>query len=157
MKIFKKFSLLIILFTLIVLFIGCSNPKYIKLSKKTSNSFYSQNLYKLIKTDDFKLTILDSNFYKELSVDNENKLVIRDFLSSLSKNNFITKPENLPSKPVYKIFIKFSHDKYVINIFNENLVSIFPWDATYEEDYISTDEVPIRYNLFNFANNFFNK
>ena len=157
MKIFKKSCLLISSFLLVFLFFSCSNPKYINLSKKTSRYFYSQNLNKLMQTDEFKLTILDSNFYKELNVNNEDKLVVSKFLSSLSSNNFINKPEDIPSKPIYKFFIKFSHDKYVINVFNENLVSIFPWDATHEEDYILIEDVPIRYNLFNFANNFFNK
>ena len=63
-------------------------------------------------------------------------------------------------KVKYKLIIEFSdksNDKYVINIFDKNTVTLFPWDGNLQEDMINMDNIPARDNLYSFCIYIINK
>lgn len=154
----KKFNLIFITLMLFLTLNGCvtKNPKYINLSTKPNNHYYTDKLENKILTDDkFTLYVFDTNLYKEIEVSNEENPIIKNFISSLVSDNYFD--ETVDSKELYRLKIVFNDDKYLIKIFDNSIVSISPWDGNYKEDFISIKELPLRYNLLDFCNHIANK
>ena len=64
------------------------------------------------------------------------------------------------AKVKYKLIIQFddnSNDKYVINVYDKNTVTLFPWDGNLQEDIITMDNVPARDNIYSFCVYIINK
>ena len=87
-------------------------------------------------------------FYYE--VNQKEHSIIPEFIDSLKTDNYNAEIED-DLTPEYKIIIEFSNSKYVINAFNDKLISVHPWDGVYSEDIISMDEVPDFYNLYKYC------
>jgi len=118
--------------------------------KNKPNKYYYTNLLMqdLSKESPVNLYVLYMNFYKKKDFSKEDSSVFSNFFVSLNNDSFISKPASLPNKPLYKIFLTFSETKYVINIYNERFISIYPWDGDYIMDYIDTSKMYRAYNLF---------
>lgn len=146
------FILLLISFS----FLGCSVKigNYIindfTITKSKPNNYYYTNnmLKKLTLGFSVKINVLDTNFYKEKELSKDDIDIVKSFGKSLKTSYFIDKPEELPEKPAYKLFITINNDKYVINVYDERYLSVYPWDGTYPMDYIDMKEIQAHYNLF---------
>lgn len=149
----KKLKLLII-FLVICMLQGCSfnDPKYIHFGSKTDSAFYTKEVYsKILNNENFTMVLFNNNLYKNISIDSSENDVIKNFISSLSENNYPDEKVPDETEP-YEIRIEFTDgSKYVINVYNNELVSLYPWDGNYEEDVISMEGVPIHYNLYDFC------
>lgn len=152
----KKGSLI---FLILVLILGIFAGGNLYLNKKKpSNYFYTNSIAKnLTLSTNYKVQILDTNYYKTEDLSVENIDILKSFLGELRKPNFIAKPVTNLNKPQYKIFFTFydTGEKYVINVYDEEFISIYPWDGNFPMDYISMKEIPLRYNLFNLGKNAF--
>ena len=93
---------------------------------------------------------------KEVIVDNEDVRIIDDLLKSLKDSNFINE-EALPNKPLYKIFIDLNSEKYVIDIYGDDLITLYPWDSDVRKDYLSLKDIPNSFKLEPFCQYVFNK
>lgn len=155
----KKLLLLFCSIFLIFSIESCSseNSKYINFTTKPNNHYYSSTLLnKIILNEDFKIYVFDTNVYKEISVDKTYNYVLENFLTSLTTENYIN--EEVPEKEPFRIKIVFNdNEKYVFKVYNKDIISVFPWDGTYKEDIISMNDLPLRYNLFDFCNHIQNK
>lgn len=142
----NKLVYIIVLLILCATFTGCNSI----LESKKPNAYYYTGLFsKCIKEDNsFLGTVLDTNLYKEKTLSTDNKTTVKSFIKNLHNENFINKPKDLPKNPIYKMYFTFKADKYVINVYNENYVSIYPWDGDYTEDYIDMRNLPISFNLY---------
>jgi len=152
----KKGSLI---FLILILIIGIFAGGNLYLNKKKPSNFYYTNLLakNLTLYSNYEVKVLDTNFYKTESISGENIDIIKSFLKELRKPNFTTKPANIANKPKYKIFFNFSHtgEKYVINIYDDQSASVYPWDGSFNMDYINMKDIPLRYNLFSLCKNAF--
>ncbi|MBE6067588.1 MAG: hypothetical protein E7211_07825 [Clostridium lundense] len=147
----KKFCYIVL--SIIIMIFASSCSKYYYYKGKETNRYYTNLLSEGINLNgSYRCTITDTSFYKEKELSSEDLKVIPNFISSLDEKSFIDKPKNLPKKPLYKIFITISNEKYVINVYNKDLVSIYPWDGFYEMDFINMSKVPYSYNLYNISN-----
>lgn len=153
----KKIFLYIVIVLLIpLILIGCRVKlgsyiinNFTVIRSKPNNYYYTNNLAKNLTLEtEFKVKLLDTNFYKEKDLSKEDVDTIKNFAKSLKKSNFIDKPKELPDKPLYKIFLTFSKDKYVINVYNEKYIAVYPWDGSYTMDYVDMDGIQTLYNLF---------
>jgi len=155
----KRFNLIIIILLLLFSTLtGCSseNPKYINFSTKPNNHYYTDQLKNKILTDEnFTIYVFDTNLYKEIEVSKEENPIIKNFISSLISDNYSN--EEVKNKEIYRLKIVFSDDKYLIKVFDNSVVSIFPWDGNYQEDIISIKDLPLGYNLLDFCNHIANK
>lgn len=148
----KKGSLIILILILI-----CSMFISLRLylnKTKPSNYYYTNLLAKNIALcSKHNIQVLDTNFYKTEALTSEDIQIVKSFLNSLRKPNFIEKPVSLNEKPEYKIFFTFSetNEKYVINIYSKDLISIHPWDGEFTMDYITMSGIPLRYNLYSLS------
>ena len=150
-------KLLFFILSLFISIILCSctlqDPKYISLSSnKPNNHYYTSELQKkLIENDSFNLYVFDTNLYKEIKVSSEENNIIENFIDSLNEKNYLDST-SLDKEP-FRIKIVFNDTtKYLIKVFDSSNISVLPWDGIYEEDYISMENVPLGYNLFDFCN-----
>ncbi|AJA48684.1 hypothetical protein CPAST_c26160 [Clostridium pasteurianum DSM 525 = ATCC 6013] len=131
---------------------GCSldaNSTSLLKRQKPYNFYYTNLLTRDMKFENsFLGIILDTNFYREHTLTKDQNDTVKNFIFYLSRKDFISKPKDLPGKPTYKIYFTFKTDKYVIEVFNEKYISVYPWDGSYNKDYISMENIPVSYNLF---------
>jgi hypothetical protein len=152
----KKLSYIIILLFVPVIFMGCTikigsyTVNNLTVTKKKSNNFYyTNNLAKHLTLDSStKIKLLDTNFYKEKELSEEDIVIVKNFTKALKKPNFIEKPKELPERPAYKLFFTFSKEKYVVNVYDEKYISVYPWDGTYSMDYIDMEGIQPLYNIY---------
>lgn len=149
----KKFKYIIpILLVFSLLLTGCyiKIPNSILEKKKPSISYYTDEMINSFKKEDpLEVNVLYLNFYKGQRLDEGEILTLRKFFKYLKKDNFTEKPKDLPEAPEYKLFITFNHEKYVLDVYNNNYLSLYPWDGDYEKDYITMKDTYTSYNIFN--------
>lgn len=142
----KKLIYIVIIIVIGLNFTGCTSPLK---REKPYNFYYTNLLTRDVKLENsFLGIVLDTNFYKEKTLTKDQNTTAKNFILNLHRNNFVTKPKDLPAKPPYKIYFTFKTDKYVIEVYNEKYVSVYPWDGSYPKDYINMDGMPISYNLY---------
>lgn len=74
---------------------------------------------------------------------------MRKFFKYLPSTNYIKKPSLKDQPPKYKLFINFKKNKkYVIDIYSEIYVTVYPWDGVYEKDYLTMENTYTSYNLY---------
>jgi len=147
----KKCILLVICISFSLSLFGCKYNfnKDIFMKSKPSNYYYTKLLMADLSIEPPKeLYALFMNFYKKKDFSKEDLSTLVNFLNSLKNDSFIDKPANVPAKPLYKIFLTFSENKYIINIYNEKYISIYPWDGDFKMDYIDTSKIYKAYNLY---------
>ena len=152
----KKLQYIIILLFVSVIFIGCTikigsyTVNNLTVTKKKPNNFYyTNNLAKNLTLDSsIKINLLDTNFYKEKELSLEDIATVKNFTKALKKSNFIEKPKELPEKPTYKLFFSFSKERYVVNVYDEKYISIYPWDGIYSMDYVDMEGIQPLYNIY---------
>ncbi|WP_234121496.1 DUF4883 family protein [Clostridium hydrogenum] len=148
MKLLKKLLAATLIITCLFT-TGCTSIDLLHKTKPCA-FYYTNCLLKSFHTEkNVKASLIDTSYYKnhDLTLDEINQTM--DFLNKLSKNNFIKKPTNLPSKPLYRMFYSFSNAKYVIDVFNKDYISIYPWDGDFEKDYLNISNIPASCNLYN--------
>ena len=154
----KKLNLIFIILLLLSTLNGCTfqNPKYINFSTKPNNHYYTDELKnKILNNETFALYVFDTNIYKEIEVPSEENLIIENFISSITSDNYFD--DQIDIKEPFRLKIVFNDDKYLIKVFNDSIISISPWDGNYKEDVISIKGLPLGYNLFDFCNHITNK
>lgn len=150
-------------FLLVILLLpGCvfDEPEYIKNNTKPNNYFYTNEIYgKLKKNENFSLELFNSDLYKYYEVDTDDHDILLSFIESLRSENYHDEltSEQKDLLPKYKLIIKFDNSKFIINIFNDNLATIYPWDGVYSEDVISFEGMSDNSNLFEFCHYVENK
>lgn len=118
-------------------------------TKKPNKYYYTNSIAKyLTLNSSIKVKLLDTNFYKEKELSEEDIDTIKNFTKALKITNFIEKPKNLTEKPAYKLFFTFDKEKYIINVYNERYISVYPWDGTYLMDYVDMNGTQNLYNLY---------
>ncbi|URZ01216.1 DUF4883 family protein [Clostridium felsineum] len=121
-------------------------------NKKPFNFYYTNLLSRsFAKEKAVKLSLIDTSYYKNHNLSTSEIVTIKDFLLHLKKHNYINKPSNLPDKPMYKLFLTFSNSKFVMDVYNENYVSVYPWDGHYTKDFLSIKDIPPSCNPYNFC------
>ena len=156
---FKKL-LFPLLLTLVFCLNGCisANPKYINFTTKPNIHYYTDELKnKVLNNENFSLSVFDTNLYKDITVDKDNCIIIDNFLTSLTSENYLPYDSKPETKEVFRMIVSFNDNKYLIKVYDASIVSVSPWDGDYEEDIISMDSIPLHYNLLDFCNHIQNK
>jgi hypothetical protein len=128
-------------------------------NKKPNNYYYTNLLVGSISKEiSYKCTAIDTSFYNEIEISDNDKVTINGLFKQLNiSKNFINKPSNLNSKPKYKLIFTLKDSKYLMDIYNENIISIYPWDGKFEKDYIDMSKIPVSYNVNSLCDYLFNK
>ena len=51
----------------------------------------------------------------------------------------------------YKLIVEFEDSKYLFNAYDNNTVTLFPWDGNFAEDIITMDGVSEHNNIYSFC------
>lgn len=143
-------SLLLIL--ILCSFTACSGSvlKYSITGKKVSSFFYTDTMAKQIKSEGISsIVALQTNLQKEIILKDEDIDTFNSFFSGLKTKNFLSDVPNIPQNPEFKFYITSGSEKFVINVYNEKYISIFPWDGSFSMDYIDMSGIKPLYNLYN--------
>lgn len=154
-----KYFKLIIITLLIVSLQGCvfNNPRYINLNSKPNDYYYSNLVYKNLKENkNFTLKVFDCAFYKYYTVDEEDLDILLSFFESLNIDNYLTELD-IQNNPKYELIIEFDNEKFLFNVYDNNSVTLYPWDGNYHEDMISMEGVSPYNNLYSFCTYVINK
>lgn len=151
----KKFCTLISIFLISITLYSCKSSSIFDLNSKPSNSFYTDGLKDLTSNSkDVHIKVLCLNYYKAKILSEQEKELVYVLTSLLKDDYFINKPEDLPSKVQYKVFLEDDTNKYVINVYSSQYISIHPWDGKYEEDFLDISNVFNSYNPYDLCKYF---
>lgn len=149
----KKLIRFILIIATTFLLISCTfnESQYIKPKAKPTPNYYTEKIKEQIsKNKEYTIKVFDLNIYKYYEVNQDENTILPEFIDNLNIDNFnIEINENL--KAEYRLIIEFPDEKYIINAYNENLISIQPWDGSYPEDTISMENIPDYYNLYKYC------
>lgn len=153
----KKLYTISLLLSIIFIFSGCKfnvgsySVENFSVTKKKPYNFYYTNLLakNLTLETNYKINVIDTNFYKDIKFSSEDISTVKTFINALRKDNFLNeKPADLPEKPYYKIFLSFNKEKYVMNVYNEKYISIYPYDGSYPMDFLNIDGIYASCNIY---------
>ncbi|HCW03981.1 MAG TPA: hypothetical protein DGK91_05240 [Clostridium sp.] len=148
----KKLVTFLLLSSILIISIGCSSDrlKYTLNRQKPNTYYYTAMLAKDIKANGISNVLaLETNLNKERNLKDEDVKTLISFFNLIKTKNFLQAAPDLPKKPEFKFYISSGNDKYVVNVYNEKYIGIFPWDGNYSMDYIDMTEVKPLYNLYN--------
>lgn len=147
----KKLLYIFFISILLLNLTACNNIKTFK-EKKPHKNYYTGLLITDMKSENkYLIILLDTNFYKKVTMDKAECDLIKKSMLALNNDNFIDKPKDIPNKALYKIYFTFKNHKFVAEIYNQKYMCVYPWDGSYEKDYINMDSLPAAYNLFEFC------
>lgn len=148
----KKISLIIIISIFTGFAISCAIPA----KNKKSNYYYTSKLSEKINEDkDFQIKALNMSYYKTKVLSSEEKGIVLNYLKTVSKTDFKDSKE-FKEKPIYRLYINFKDETYIIDIFNNEDLGIFPYDGKFHQDVIKMNSKYKCYNLFYLCKNIFN-
>lgn len=154
----KKLNLILLIIFIVVCLNGCTlqDPKYINISSKPNNHYYTDQIHKkILDNENFSLYVFNTNLYKSIQVPSDENNIIENFIESLISENYLD--ENIKDKEPYRIKLVFKDSKFLIKVFNNSTISVAPWDGNYKEDIISIKDLPLAYNLYDFCTHIENK
>lgn len=143
----KKYSILFLSLAIAFILSGCS----ISFTKtKPNKNYYTTDFSaSVLNQKDIKSVMYETSLYKQRKLSQEDYYAINKFFTYVKTSYFINKPKDIPKYPKYKLFFTTNKKEYVMEIYNEKYISVFPWDGYYPKDYIDISKVPVYYNLFN--------
>lgn len=151
MFIIKKYFLFLIILVLILSTNSCIFP----LKKEKKSNYTLEIVKKLQNGEEYEVKILSRNYFKIADLNAEEKNIFTKFLYSLKEEDFSN--SNISSRPnIYRIFIYFKEETYIIDIIDKDTIIVFPYDGIYKEDIISMKNTYKNYNIYYLCNNIFN-
>ncbi|WP_238907233.1 DUF4883 family protein [Clostridium sp. YIM B02506] len=151
----RKIFYVTFLFICLFFLSGCSfnSSQYINLKSKPSNDYYTQELNNALNSsEDFSLVVFDSNYYKQMPVDDEDKKSFKSFLKSIKDDNFTEEAIDSSKKCLFRVYVTIDNTKYQIKVFQDQYVSIAPWDGVFKEDVLKEESIPLGNKLTTFCN-----
>lgn len=126
---------------------GCTLEEYTTSTKKPKELYYTENLINDMKNSKFSVRILETSFYKEVILKEENLNLITDLTNELKNGQIIEEAslteDYLPEKSLYKMYIDIEKKrKYIIEIYGDDLIAIYPWDGYYKKDILKLNNIP---------------
>lgn len=133
--------LFISLFTLI----GCNTVEYVNNNNnKPSKTYYSDKLKSSIKDKIQSVRIIENNFFKEISLDENQIKLLSEMINEIDSTDLINNDLlGDAEKCLFKIYIETQTDEFIIDVYGNDILTIYPWDGIYEKDIISLDKSPL--------------
>ena len=148
----KKTFLFIIIFIFSAIAISCIIPA----KNKSCNYYYTSKLLKKVnEKKDFEIKALYMTYYKTKVLNPEEEGIVIKYLKSAGEGDFKESRE-IKGKPVYRLYISFKDETYIIDIFNNEDICIFPYDGDFQQDVLKMNSKYKCYNLYYLCKNVFN-
>ena len=138
MKNFIIFCLLLLSFNLI----SCSTIEYSSHKNKPTKYYYSETLKTLVNNDIKQIKLIENKFYKEIILNKNSENLIIEMVNELDFTT-TTQPLSDDIECLFKLHIEDNTQKYVIDVYGNDIISIYPWDGIYEKDFLDISSLPL--------------
>lgn len=149
----KKLCSLLMLF-LIVNLTSCTlnQPMYIHFEqKKMPNYYLAEIALNISKKIPFTVNVYDCNVCNSIKLDDNESNIIPNFIKSLSTDSYLEESA-FTDTVQFKLIITFSNSQtFLINIYNESIATVYPYDGIFPPDIVDMNTVAPRYNLLDFC------
>lgn len=136
----KLIFLTILLFTLNM--ISCNTIPYQKINYNTNNLTYLKELQRLNLETVINIKIIENKFYKEKPVEKEDLKIFQELFQLLDEKNII-KPLDRDTEFLYKIQITTDKKKYFIDVYGNDIISIYPFDGVNPKNFLLVNNLPL--------------
>ena len=116
----------------------------------------SEILYSFNSLDENTLSIkiLETKFNAQRTIKNDDLNILKSMLKGIDDSTRISDP-NILTQSLFKIYINDDKKKYVIDLYGDDILSIYPWDGTTEKEFISAKKLPNSLNPESICNYIF--
>ncbi|MGL5822982.1 MAG: DUF4883 family protein, partial [Sarcina sp.] len=88
------------------------------------------------------IKIIENKFYKEQLVSKEDLKIFLEFFQILDSNKK-SLPLDSDTEYLYKIQITANTQKYFIDVYGNNIISIYPFDGVNPKNFINIEDLPL--------------
>ncbi|MGL4741763.1 MAG: DUF4883 family protein [Sarcina sp.] len=138
----KKIIFVIIFLIFNLNLIACNTIPYRKINLSNKNLVYLEELknLKLEKVNNIK--IIENKFYKEQPVKKDDFKIFLELFQMLDqKNNILSLDSDL--EYLYKIQIVADDKIFFIDVYGNNIISIYPFDGINPKNFLCIDDIPL--------------
>lgn len=102
------------------------------------------NLDTISKEDISNIKIVEKVFYSKTTVPDEYTSFFVDMLNQVDTSK-VVEPVNDESNCLFKIYIDSTTDaeKFIIDVYGNDIISIYPWDGVSQKLFLSISELPL--------------
>ena len=137
----KKLFVFIFIF-ITTLLVSCSNIEYSRNVTKPVENYYTKSI-KSLKSEEIKeIKLIENKFYKEVILDKTSSNLILEMINSLDESKTV-EALNDYIECLFKLHIESNSNKYVIDVYGNDIISIYPWDGIYEKDFLDISSLPL--------------
>ena len=122
----------------------------------TENKAEAEILYSFKSLDENTLSIkvLETKFNAKKTIENDDLVILKNMLKGIDSSVRIENP-NISTQSLFKIYINDDEKKYVIDLYGDDILSLYPWDGTTEKEFISVKKLPNSLNPESICNYIF--
>ncbi|MCM1990647.1 DUF4883 family protein [Oceanirhabdus seepicola] len=95
-----------------------------------------------------EISLLITNYYKYISLPDEHKKSVISSIKTFENHTFEGDYELSNKKPLFKYIIKIDDEKYVIDVYDDDFLTVYLWDGKYPKDMITMKNSYPYENLF---------
>ncbi len=95
-----------------------------------------------------EISLLITNYYKYISLPVEHKQAVISSIKTFENHTFEGEYEFSNKKPLFKYIIKIQGEKYIIDVFDDDFLTVYLWDGKYPKDIITMKDSYPYENLF---------
>lgn len=137
---------LVYVFLFISLFslIGCNTIEYMNYNKKPNQTYYSDKLKNSLNSNIQNIKIIENNFFKEINLDENQVKLISEMINEIDSTDVLTDKISIESeKSLFKIYVETKSENFIIDVYGNDVLTIYPWDGIYEKDIVSLSQSPL--------------
>jgi len=148
-----KAKSILILPTILLCFLSLIYLKVYHHYEKPSKNYYINSLCSKLDIENetlnnAEISLLITNYYKYISLPEEHKESVISSIKSFENHTFEGDYDLSNKKPLFKYIIKTHGEKYIIDVFNDDFLTVYLWDGKYPKDMITMKDSYPYENLF---------
>ena len=122
----------------------------------STNSIAKENIYSFSTLDSNTLNIklLETKFNAKKTIKGGNLDIFNNMLEAIDKSERISNP-NIITESLFKIYISDSKEKYVLDLYGDDILAIYPWDGSTQKEFVSVKKLPNSLNPESICNYIF--
>lgn len=145
----KRLFILPTFLGLLIMFIYCNI--YMSIEKPSCNyyiSTLSKKLESLSSESDYHITMISTDYYSMTDLKDESKKSVSHSLKSF--NTLKCNPDTFSDEknPRFKYIITFSDEKFIVDVYDSKILTVYEWDGAYKKDILSMEECYPYENLY---------
>lgn len=152
----NKRTFFILILGLLTIFLGT----YIYKTYTQTTSVYSQfelaDLKEISKEDILNIKIVEKTFYSKKTVEKNDIPIFVEMINNINFDN-ISDSVLQENNYLFKIYIECEDSKFLIDVYGDDIISIYPWDGLTPKTFLSVSNLPLSIKTESICNYIFKK